>query len=103
MSDITVLGHAGCLTVNNPLASLTDHDLSNGSQFMLSLAAWLHTNQDARRASQALGVHPNTLRYRIKRAADLAGLELADPAHRLVTQLVTGATATDYPHHDANE
>ena len=38
-------------------------------------------------AAVALHVHPNTLRYRLERAADVAGLDLKDPDTRFRLQL----------------
>ena len=40
-----------------------------------------------RRTALALGIHPNTLRYRLERAADLTGLALDDPDVRFRLQL----------------
>jgi purine catabolism regulator len=40
-----------------------------------------------RRTALALGIHPNTLRYRLERAADLTGLTLDDPDVRFRLQL----------------
>ncbi len=39
------------------------------------------------RAAAALGVHQNTLRYRVERVSDLAGLDLHDPEVRFRLQL----------------
>jgi DNA-binding PucR family transcriptional regulator len=38
-------------------------------------------------AAERLGVHPNTLRYRLRRAVELSGLDLGDADERLVTEL----------------
>ncbi|MFC3986108.1 PucR family transcriptional regulator [Streptosporangium jomthongense] len=51
-----------------------------------SALAWIESHGDVRAAARRLGVHPNTLRYRVRKlAAD--GLDLSDPQTRLVTWL----------------
>jgi purine catabolism regulator len=42
-----------------------------------------------RRTANALGIHPNTLRYRLERAAELTGLTLDDPDVRFRLQLAS--------------
>jgi DNA-binding PucR family transcriptional regulator len=42
---------------------------------------------DVRAAAARLHVHPNTLRYRVRRAAELTGLDLDDPLVRLFASL----------------
>ncbi|MFD4253483.1 PucR family transcriptional regulator [Amycolatopsis thermoflava] len=52
-----------------------------------SLLAYLDTLGDVRSAARALNVHPNTVRYRVRRAAEVAGIDLADPLERLFASL----------------
>lgn len=51
-----------------------------------SALAWIEAHGDVRAAAARLGVHPNTLRYRIRRLT-AAGLDLNDPATRLTLWL----------------
>ncbi|WP_066950250.1 PucR family transcriptional regulator [Microtetraspora fusca] len=51
-----------------------------------SALAWIECHGDVRAAAQRLRVHPNTLRYRIRRLAG-NGLDLTDPGTRLITWL----------------
>ena len=48
-----------------------------------SLLAYWDALGDVRAAAVRLHVHPNTLRYRVRRAAELTGLDLDDPLVRL--------------------
>jgi len=50
--------------------------------------AWLDAMGDVRAAAEVLHVHPNTLRYRIRRASELTGLDWADPRTRLLAALL---------------
>ena len=58
-----------------------------GTDIGRSLLAYLDAFGDVRSAAAGLHVHPNTLRYRVRRACELSGLDLDDPDQRLVAQL----------------
>ena len=51
------------------------------------MLAWLDAMGDVRAAAERLTVHPNTLRYRVRRAVAVGGLVLDDPRARLVHHL----------------
>ncbi|HEX3787315.1 MAG TPA: helix-turn-helix domain-containing protein [Pseudonocardiaceae bacterium] len=74
-----------------PVPELREHDAANGTDYLRTLYEWLRHLGDPRAASTALGIHPNTLRYRMKRVAELTEADLADPDVRLalLVQLVT--------------
>lgn len=76
------------LTLGNPVATLTAYDDSTGSDLWRSVGTWLRTNRDTALAAEELCVHPNTLRYRLRRAADTTGLDLGDGAQRLAVELI---------------
>ena len=54
---------------------------------MSSVEEYLDRFGDVRTAASALHIHPNTLRYRIRRAEHVLGVPLDDPADRLLLQL----------------
>ena len=58
-----------------------------GGRLAASLLAYLDEFGDVRRASGRLHVHPNTLRYRLRRARAITGLDLDDPCERLSAHL----------------
>lgn len=59
-----------------------------------TLAAWLDHPGDPRGAAAVLHVHPNTLRYRMRRISEVVGEQrLEDPAARLALQLQLRAWA----------
>ncbi|MFF8805955.1 PucR family transcriptional regulator [Streptomyces omiyaensis] len=62
-------------------------DFSAGGELVRSLAAYLDAGGDVPRAAQRLVVHPNTLRYRLRRARERFGIDLDDPDTRLVVTL----------------
>jgi hypothetical protein len=62
------------------LAGLLDPLLDN-PDLLRTLTAYLDTGLDRRRTAELLHVHPNTVDYRLRRAATLTGLDPMDPAH----------------------
>ncbi len=73
-----------------PLSELRKQDEASGTDYLGTLYAWLRHPGDPRAAGKALSIHPNTLRYRMRRIVELTGLDLDDPDLRLalLVQLV---------------
>lgn len=73
-----------------PLATLRELDTSSGSAYLDTLYHWLRHPTDPRAASSELRIHPNTLRYRMRRIIELTGVDPEDPDTRmaLLTQLI---------------
>ncbi|MFF8767475.1 MULTISPECIES: PucR family transcriptional regulator [Nocardiopsis] len=69
------------------VSRLIEHDRAGGADLVRSLLAYLEAFGDARAAAERLHIHPNTLRYRVRRAASVSGIDLGDPGERLFTQL----------------
>jgi sugar diacid utilization regulator len=74
-----------------PLTMLGAQDERAGTSYVDTLYEWLRHPGDPRAASKALRIHPNTLRYRMTKLVELAGVDLDDPDTRmaLVVQLAT--------------
>lgn len=73
--------------MEGPVHAMTAHDRAHGSRYGESVAAHLDAFGDTAAAARRLNVHPNTLRYRLRRARDLFGVDLADPAVRLLADV----------------
>jgi hypothetical protein len=69
------------------LADLLARDPAHAEQHRDSLRAYLDCSCNVAQAATRLGVHPNTLRYRVRRALELSGLDLDNPDERLLTEL----------------
>lgn len=69
------------------LARLLAYDRRHQSNLVETLAAWLDAFGDVTRAAQALYVHPNTFRYRLRRLAEVGEIDLDDPDQRFVAML----------------
>lgn len=87
--DDVVLGRlrtaarSGRLAQRGPVAELRHHDTGHGSHYLATLRAWLQAQGDPAAAGAALGVHENTVRYRLRRMAEITDLPLNDPGKRL--------------------
>lgn len=69
------------------LTALVAHDSRHQGRLADTLRTYLHAFGDVRAAAAQLHVHPNTLRYRIRRAEELSGLDLSRPDQRLLAML----------------
>jgi len=69
------------------VADLAAHDAEHGSDLVGTLRGYLDCHGDIGKAAASLSVHPNTLRYRLRRLQEIAGINLADPDARLVYEL----------------
>lgn len=70
-----------------PIAALLEYDARNDADLTETLAAYLAALGDVRAAAAALFIHPNTLRYRLRRLEEVSGLDLADPDQRFAAML----------------
>jgi hypothetical protein len=78
------------VTELGPLRALRAYDEANKAGYVDTLYQWLRHPGAPRAAALELRIHPNTLRYRMRRLLELAPLDLDDPDVRLalITQLV---------------
>ncbi|WP_262386982.1 helix-turn-helix domain-containing protein [Streptomyces sp. TRM49041] len=69
------------------LTAVVAHDSRHQGRLAESILVYLDAFGDVRAAAARLHVHPNTLRYRIRRAEELTGLDLSRPDQRLLAML----------------
>lgn len=69
------------------ITALLAHDRDHHTCYAETLSAYLDAFGDVVRAARTLNVHPNTLRYRLRRVAEICGLDLGDPDERLMAAL----------------
>nr|WP_124444333.1 helix-turn-helix domain-containing protein [Kutzneria buriramensis]WKX16159.1 helix-turn-helix domain-containing protein [Kutzneria buriramensis] len=69
------------------LTALVEHDNRYKGSLAETLLTYLNSFGDVRAAAAQLHVHPNTLRYRMRRAEELTGLDLSRPDQRLLAML----------------
>ncbi|MFS1300061.1 PucR family transcriptional regulator [Streptosporangium longisporum] len=83
------------------LAPLVGH--GSRADLLGSLRAYLECNGHWDAAAQRLGVHRHTLRYRMRRVADLVGRDLDDPAVRAELWVALAVTAPEAPRPDVRD
>lgn len=86
-SELLALLHANPRLRDPGVRALARYDAEHGSDLVPSVLAYLDAFADVRGAAQQLHIHPNTLRYRLRRAQEVAGIDLGDPRQRLFAQL----------------
>lgn len=89
-AEITVHRAAAALDPGaelGPLTTLARHDATHDTDYVDTLEAWLWHPSQPQRAAAELRVHPNTVRYRMRRIEQLVDLALDDPVQRLALQL----------------
>lgn len=69
------------------LRALSDYDRKHSASLRESVDIYLREHGDVRNAATALQVHPNTLRYRIRRVEEILRIDLTDPADRLLLEI----------------
>jgi hypothetical protein len=79
------LAHPGLL--QGPVMKVVDYDHTQGGELLPTLRAWFQSVGDARRTADLLGLHVNTVRYRLRRVEEIAGISLDDPDERLLAEL----------------
>lgn len=79
------------------IAPLMEHDAVHGTELVSTLRAWLDAFGDTNAVAEATHVHPNTVRHRLRRVAEIAGLQLNDPVERFVVELQLRLGPADRP------
>ncbi|KJQ55939.1 PucR family transcriptional regulator [Microbacterium sp. SA39] len=69
------------------LARLIEYDARNDAHLVDTLTAWLDRFGDVTAAAAACFVHTNTFRYRLRRVAEVGGVDLDDPDVRFAVML----------------
>lgn len=77
------------------VAELGRHDHANGTDYVPTLRAWLEAQGDPAEAGERLGVHENTVRYRLRKMAEITNLPVDDARKRLAMMIELAATDTD--------
>ena len=78
-----------------PVAELRRYDRDHATEYVPTLRAWLEAQGDPTAAGDRLGVHENTVRYRLRKMAEITPLQLDDAKKRLAMMIELAATDTD--------
>ena len=80
---------------------LAESDAKEGTEYLSTLRVYLDTFQNRTRAAEKLGIHKNTVFYRIHRIEEILGVDLSDPT--CAAKLELGLTFYLYSHHRKKE
>ncbi len=84
LADLSAAHELGDL---GPVTGLLEYDRDHSGELVRTLRVWLDSLGDVASAAAALSVHPNTLRYRLRRIGEVSGLDLADPQARFAAMI----------------
>ncbi|MEV0588969.1 helix-turn-helix domain-containing protein [Nonomuraea sp. NPDC050310] len=82
---------------NGPVHELIRADLAAGGELVRSIAVYLEEAGDVAAAARRLVLHPNTLRYRLRRARERFAVDLDDPDIRLLMTLAVRLVDASWP------
>ena len=88
LNEIADVLRARPILVRGLLDRLITHDRQYNTDYVTTLRVYINSFGDMRAAAQSLNLHPNSLRYRVKRVTEIGGLDLDDPKLRLALQLL---------------
>ena len=80
-------GHARRHLVEEVFVPLRQASSGRGNTLIETLTAYFQHGQSLEATARALFVHPNTVRYRLRQAADVTGLSATDAREALTLQL----------------
>lgn len=91
LQRLRIAARSGRSPQRGPVAELRAHDQAHGTRYAATLRAWLEAQGDLAEAGRALGVHENTVRYRLRKMIELTQLDLADARKRLAMMIELAA------------
>jgi hypothetical protein len=92
MQRLRTAARSGRSPNRGPVAELRRHDEAHSTEYVATLRAWLEALGDPAAAAERLGVHENTVRYRLRKMAEVTDLELTDPQKRVAMMVELAAT-----------
>lgn len=97
LQRLRVAASLGRAPTRGPIIELRRHDAEHATRYIETLRAWLQAQGDVADAASRLEVHPNTVRYRLRKMAEATNLELNRPDKRLAMIIALAATDDEAP------
>lgn len=95
LQRLRTASRSGRSSNRGPVAELRRHDRANETDYVATLRAWLEAQGDPAEAGRCLGVHENTVRYRLRKMTEITSLPLDDARKRLAMMIELAATDHD--------
>ncbi|TDQ00435.1 PucR family transcriptional regulator [Labedaea rhizosphaerae] len=91
LQRLRTAARSGRAPARGPVTELRRHDAEHGTHYVATLRAWLRAQGDTGEAGRQLGVHENTVRYRLRKMTELTALDLQDADKRLAMTIEVAA------------
>lgn len=91
LQRLRTAARSGRAPARGPVVQLRRHDTEHATQYIATLRAWLQAQGDPAEAGQLLGVHENTVRYRLRKMRELTALDLSDGNKRVAMTIELAA------------
>ncbi|MEU1522435.1 PucR family transcriptional regulator [Nocardia rhamnosiphila] len=95
LQRLRAAARTGRIPARGPVAELRRYDSAHATDYVATLRAWLDAQGDPVVAAAGLGVHPNTVRNRMRKMREVAVLELEDARTRLAMTIDLAAFEDD--------
>ncbi|WP_063057679.1 PucR family transcriptional regulator [Nocardia sienata] len=95
LQRLRAAARTGRIPARGPVAELRRYDSAHATDYVATLRAWLDAQGDPVIAAAGLGVHPNTVRNRMRKMREVAVLELEDARTRLAMTIDLAAFEDD--------
>jgi hypothetical protein len=92
LQRLRTAARTGRTPTRGPVGELRHYDRRHGTRYVPTLNAWLQAQGDPIRAGRTLGVHENTVRYRLRKMAEVTHLQLDEPSKRLAMMIELAVT-----------
>jgi sugar diacid utilization regulator len=73
--------------ITGPVTRLIAYDVKHRTDLFETLAVWFDAFGDVAAVTAVMAIHANTLRYRLRRIAEVCGVDLNEPSTRLAMML----------------
>lgn len=91
LQRLRTAARSGRAPARGPVVRLRRHDTEHGTRYIATLRAWLQSQGDPVEAGRLLGVHENTVRYRLRKMRELTALDLEDGGKRVAMTIELAA------------
>lgn len=71
------------------IAPLIEYDRTKGSELVRTLECYFDCGQHLDMVASYLDIHPNTVKYRLRRAQEIVGFDLLQPNYQMTSHLAT--------------
>jgi DNA-binding PucR family transcriptional regulator len=95
LARLRMAARSGRSPGRGPVAELRRHDREHATEYVATLRAWLEALGDPTEAGERLGVHENTVRYRLRKMAEITDLQLDDARKRQAMSIELAAAESD--------